>query len=188
MADESIELEDGELVVAAAVNGPSSAADVELRAQLREAATVLRHRGQPDLARLALGLVDADLRHAMWVLDDDVRGGGDFSGDPALFDAFRHRIRMHLLNLLEESGYEEDEIPEAFPPMVLEAAQHAARIVQIYDIDEPYRNGGFGAVPASAAAVRSLEKQTFHAAGGSDDDGVTVNEIWWTEGYVHGSR
>ncbi|TVU26946.1 hypothetical protein EJB05_29522, partial [Eragrostis curvula] len=31
-----------------------------------------------------------------------------------------------------------------------------------------YRNGGFGAVPASAAAVAGLEKRTFHA--GEDDD------------------
>ncbi|TVU26923.1 hypothetical protein EJB05_29496, partial [Eragrostis curvula] len=29
-----------------------------------------------------------------------------------------------------------------------------------------YRNGGFGAVPASAAAVAALEKRTFHAGGG----------------------
>ncbi|OEL17327.1 hypothetical protein BAE44_0021654, partial [Dichanthelium oligosanthes] len=31
--------------------------------------------------------------------------------------------------------------------------------------------GGFGAVPASAAAVAGLEKQTFHAAGGCGGGG-----------------
>jgi hypothetical protein len=248
MADESFELEDGELV-AAAVTGPSSsAADIQLRAQLkvfgfvlekkfgpnrigrilekirmnfgfnsvnfrnvkrkirfgphrnerisskfglirsnprtlaqlREAPTVLRQRGQPDLARLALGLVDADLRHAMWVLDDEVRGGGEFSSDPALFDAFRHKIRMDLLSL-QETGYDEDEIPEAFPPMVLGAAQYAARLVLAYDIDDT-----FGAVPASAAAVRSLEKQAFRAAGG-EDDGITECGICFEE-FVDGGQ
>ncbi|KAL6642256.1 hypothetical protein ACP70R_020437 [Stipagrostis hirtigluma subsp. patula] len=41
--------------------------------------------------------------------------------------------------------------------------------------EEAYRNGGFGAVPASAAAVAGLEKkQAFRAAGaGGDGGGVT---------------
>ena len=179
MADEmSIELEDGELAPSSVVSGPSSAAaDVQLRAQLREATTVLRRRGQTDLARLALGLVDADLRDVMWVLTDQVRGGGDFSGDPLLFDAFRHTIRMRLLNLSQEAGYDDDEVGEAFPAMVLEAAQYAARLVQAYDIGDTL-GGAVVVPPASAAAVRSLEKQTFRAAttaGGEeeDDDGVT---------------
>ena len=165
MADEmSIELEDGELAPSSVVSGPSSAAaDVQLRAQLREATTVLRRRGQTDLARLALGLVDADLRDVMWVLTDQVRGGGDFSGDPLLFDAFRHTIRMRLLNLSQEAGYDDDEVGEAFPAMVLEAAQYAARLVQAYDIGDTL-GGAVVVPPASAAAVRSLEKQTFRAA------------------------
>ncbi|TVU26730.1 hypothetical protein EJB05_29289, partial [Eragrostis curvula] len=37
-----------------------------------------------------------------------------------------------------------------------------------------YRNGGFGAVPASAAAVAALEKRTFHAGEGDDLGGCAI--------------
>ncbi|KAL6624343.1 hypothetical protein ACP70R_031667 [Stipagrostis hirtigluma subsp. patula] len=39
--------------------------------------------------------------------------------------------------------------------------------------EEAYRDGGFGAVPASAAAVAGLEKQAFRATGAGGDGGVT---------------
>ncbi|KAL6906083.1 hypothetical protein ACP4OV_003684 [Aristida adscensionis] len=45
-------------------------------------------------------------------------------------------------------------------------------IVRLLEEDgEAYRNGGFGAVPASAAAVAGLEKRKFHAGGDGDDAG-----------------
>jgi hypothetical protein len=57
---------------------------------------------------------------------------------------------------------------------------------------QPYRDGGFGAVPASSAAVRSLEKQTFRAAGGSESAagrgcGITECSICFDE-FVNGAQ
>jgi hypothetical protein len=186
MADvEILGLEDG-AVAAAVVNGPP-AADVELQAQLDEAAQVLLQRGQTSLVELALGLVRFRLQldTAMCLLGDGVRRVLVVEGDPALFDEFRHSIRGHILNL-QEAGNN-----EAFPLMVLEAAhQYAARLVLSYGEttqQQPYGNGGFvGVVPASAAAVRSLEKQTFRAAGGSDD-GVAECSICLKE-FVDGGQ
>jgi hypothetical protein len=180
MADDemSLELEDG-AVAAPVVNGPS-AADVEFEAQLDDAVQVLRHRGQTSLSVLALILVRLRLRTAVWFLGDQVRRIMEVEGDPALFDEFRHSIRRHILNF-QQIGYLDHVVSGYLPLLVLRAAQqHAARLVLAYD------NGGFGAVPASAAAaVRSLEKQTFHAAGGSDDDGVTKCSICF-EQFVDG--
>ncbi|KAL6642254.1 hypothetical protein ACP70R_020435 [Stipagrostis hirtigluma subsp. patula] len=51
----------------------------------------------------------------------------------------------------------------------------------------PYRNGGFGAVPASAAAVAGLEKHAVRAAGGDgcgggDDEGCAICLVDFEDG------
>ncbi|TVU26944.1 hypothetical protein EJB05_29520, partial [Eragrostis curvula] len=100
----------------------------------------------------------------------------------ALFDEFVRRIG----EIIHEAVIDPDELDvaialEAVGLPVLDGYANPAqdnnvvvlrgRRLPRLDESESYRNGGFGAVPASAAAVAALEKRIFRAGGGGNDDG-----------------
>ena len=67
-------------------------------------------------------------------------------------------VTQRLVLLAMASLQQEVDVDAQISSLLLEAA-------------EAYRDGGFGAVPADAAAVASLGKQTFRAAGAGGDGG-----------------
>ncbi|GJN06999.1 hypothetical protein PR202_ga24784 [Eleusine coracana subsp. coracana] len=105
---------------------------------------------------------DSEQQH-QFTYDDEDEGPGEL--DPVQVE-FVRRVLNAVRHLSDPDGYPDDVIYE----MAL-AAIPRSWLPRLFDELPSYRNGGFGAVPASADAVDALEKRVFHAGGGGDDHG-----------------
>ncbi|CAO2147648.1 unnamed protein product [Urochloa humidicola] len=193
MADESMEHspEDSSTASAtadAAHQRPAFEADEQR--EFDEAIRVLIEQGHQGLVqRIILILDQRRLDEAMRVLNDDdgERYGWEASWDPILGEFRRllnHDVRVFRLS------YDEHVTFDVFHTLVLTVARQTASS-RDYDDDGPryYSNGGFGAVPAPAAAVAGLEKRTFHAGAAEGCGGGAVTECSICfEGFVDGGE
>ncbi|CAN6362255.1 unnamed protein product [Urochloa humidicola] len=162
-----------------AVDHQRPAFEAEQQRELDEAVRVLMEQGHHGLVQRIFQLLDQRQYHeAMRVLneDDDQEHDGGWTAwaDPTLAE-FRARL-ADKVRLILNAGYDEHETFHVFHQLVLVAARETAGLfLNDYEDHVPhthydYSDGGFGAVPAPAAAVARLEKRTFHAGGGVTED------------------
>ncbi|KAL6595496.1 hypothetical protein ACP70R_047836 [Stipagrostis hirtigluma subsp. patula] len=122
---------------------------------------------------------------------DDEHDDAAHAGEPLDLDAMIDRF---LQREPEEMQAIREEDPELFDLVVERIARYIAagrtRVPQPghgygtpmgSDDGEAYRGGGFGGVPASAAAVAGLETRVYHDGSGEDDGEVSECVICVTE-------
>ncbi|CAN6325817.1 unnamed protein product [Urochloa humidicola] len=186
MADESTP-EDSTAGATADAAHQRPAFEADEQREFDEAIRVLIEQGHRGLVqRIILVLDQRQLDEAMRVLNDD---DGERYGWQASWDPMLGEFRGMLNDTVREIrlAYDEHVTFRVFHTLVLTVARQTAS----FRDDEPhyYINGGFGAVPAPAAAVAGLEKRTFHvgAAEGCGDGAVTECSICF-EGFVDGGE
>ncbi|KAG2575027.1 hypothetical protein PVAP13_7KG403900 [Panicum virgatum] len=180
MADESIEdgLISTSIANSAAVGGGGGAQQrlfegPEQQDQFDEAMRVLDQQGHHGLVhRVFLILEQRQFDEAMRVLTDDDEHDGGLAD--RVLDEFCRLLTEDVFRL-RDAGYDEHDTFQVLHLLALMAAREAAGF---HDYESPAGSqpdsggGGFGAVPAPAAAVARLEKRTFHA-GGNGGGGIT---------------
>ncbi|CAN6335525.1 unnamed protein product [Urochloa humidicola] len=188
MADESTEhgLEHSpEGADDAVVDHQRPAFEAEQQRELDEAIQVLMEQGHHGLVQRIFQVLDQRQYHeAMRVLNEQY-GGWTSWADPTL-DEFRVRVADEV-RLLLDAGYEEHETFHVFHQLVLVAARETAGLfLRDYDhhdeLQNYYSDGGFGAVPAPAAAVAALDKRTFHGCCVTEECSICF------EGFVDGAE
>jgi hypothetical protein len=176
MADGS--MEDGLILNSAAAGGGAQQQlfeDPEQQDQFEEAIRVLDQQGHHDLVHRVFLILEqrefVEAVDAMWVFTYD--GEHEYGlADPVL-NEFRRLLTGYVVGMVL-AGYSTHDTFQVLHQLVLMAAREAAGFLDYESLEgsQPDSDGGFGAVPAPAAAVARLEKRTFHAGGNGDD--ITV--------------
>ena len=143
--------------------------DPEHQDQFDEAMRVLDQQGHHGLVhRVFLILEQRQFDEAMRVLTDDDEHDGGLAD--RVLDEFCRLLTEDVFRL-RDAGYDEHDTFQVLHLLALMAAREAAGF---HDYESQAGSqpdsggGGFGAVPALAAAVALLEKRTFHAGENGD--------------------